>query len=523
MRNARLAIRSLQILRSLGVRELCICPGARNSPWIALITQNPDWFQTYYFFEERCASFFALGRIRQSGHPVAVLTTSGTAVGELLPATMEAHYARLPLFLVTADRPRTYRGTGAPQTAEQVGIFGTYVAHEFDWDREEECVLPGSVSPNRPIHWNVCFDEPLLDANLSEFQKELETLPFSYPSEVPAWDEKAVSQFFNQVKRPIAIVGMLPPEDRETVAQTLARWKIPVYLEALSGLREDPRLRAFQVFLSDKMSTRASQGDYPFDGVIRLGGVPTLRMWRDLEGSLSHLPVLSWSRVPFSGLSRSSLLFSGELSQYGFQSLEEARGFYELDRVASVRLQQLLLEEPRSEPGMIAALSRILPARARVYLGNSLPIRNWDLAASLAFSPSDIWASRGLNGIDGQISTFLGFSSPEFENWGIFGDLTTLYDLPGPWVLNQLSEIKASIVVVNNEGGKIFSSMFPQKEFLNQHQIRFGAWAELWGLSYEKWKVVPQAPQSTQTNRVIELLPDEAATQRFWKKFQTET
>jgi 2-succinyl-5-enolpyruvyl-6-hydroxy-3-cyclohexene-1-carboxylate synthase len=214
-------------------------------------------------------------------------------------------------------------------------------------------------------------------------------------------------------------------------------------------------------------------------------------------------------------------LFSGDLRDYEFQSLEDARGFLELDRVASANLQQLFIEEPCSEPGMIAALSRILPARARIFLGNSLPIREWDLAASLAFYPSDIWASRGLNGIDGQISTFLGFCSPEFENWGIFGDLTTLYDLPGPWILNQLPQIKTSLVVVNNEGGKIFSRMFPQKEFLNQHQIRFQGWAELWGLSYEKWREVPQAPQVTQTNRVIELLPDELATQRFWKKFQS--
>src|SRR5438067_1651083 len=124
--NSSLAVHTLEQAHSMGVSELCICPGARNAPWIQVLTANPGIFRCHYFFEERSAAFFALGRIRATSRPVAVLTTSGTAAGELLPAAMEAHYSGLPLVMMTADRPRSYRGTGAPQAAEQVGIFSHY-------------------------------------------------------------------------------------------------------------------------------------------------------------------------------------------------------------------------------------------------------------------------------------------------------------------------------------------------------------------------------------------------------------
>jgi len=142
------------------------------------------------------------------------------------------------------------------------------------------------------------------------------------------------------------------------------------------------------------------------------------------------------------------------------------------------------------------------------------------LAATTENRKFDVWGSRGLNGIDGQVSTFLGFALPEQENWAVIGDLTALYDLPGPWILSQMPKTQVNLVVVNNEGGKIFSRMFPQAEFQNQHRLRFGAWAELWGLQYEKWNEVPGQLREAQGNRLIEMLPDEASTQRFWKKYQ---
>lgn len=113
-----------------GVAEYCVCAGSRNAPLIADLTD------AYSFVDERSAAFFALGRIKLHGKPVAVFTTSGTAAAELLPATIEAYYSGLPLVLVTADRPARFRGTGAPQCIEQVNLFGPYAATSLEtWNR----------------------------------------------------------------------------------------------------------------------------------------------------------------------------------------------------------------------------------------------------------------------------------------------------------------------------------------------------------------------------------------------------
>ena len=123
MTQAALIQAVLRLLAEVGVREICVAAGARNAPVIAALLESRN-VKLWNFFEERSAAFFALGRVRASGCPVAVLTTSGTAAAELLPALVEAYYQALPLVAFTADRPKAYRGTGAPQAIEQANLFG---------------------------------------------------------------------------------------------------------------------------------------------------------------------------------------------------------------------------------------------------------------------------------------------------------------------------------------------------------------------------------------------------------------
>lgn len=158
--NRKLARCVLDHLRDLGVQEICVCPGGRNAPFVAEFAESCP-FTCYYWYEERSAAFFALGKAKITGKPAAVITTSGTAAGELLPAAMEGYYSGIPLLLVTADRPRRYRGSGAPQTAEQVGIFGIYATCAQDLAESEVCNLE-KWDRASPAHLNVCFEEPLL-------------------------------------------------------------------------------------------------------------------------------------------------------------------------------------------------------------------------------------------------------------------------------------------------------------------------------------------------------------------------
>jgi 2-succinyl-5-enolpyruvyl-6-hydroxy-3-cyclohexene-1-carboxylate synthase len=142
MSNIAAARALIDELRAAGVDDFCVCGGSRNAPLIAAITAAEA--RTWSFVDERSAAFFALGRAKLTGRPTAVVTTSGTAAAELLPAAIEAYYSGVPLILITADRPARYRGTGAPQAIEQEGLFGIYAT--------------GSVR-----HINIEFDEPLID------------------------------------------------------------------------------------------------------------------------------------------------------------------------------------------------------------------------------------------------------------------------------------------------------------------------------------------------------------------------
>ncbi|HEV7571931.1 MAG TPA: thiamine pyrophosphate-binding protein, partial [Thermoanaerobaculia bacterium] len=142
MTNIAEARRVIEQACALGATDFCVCAGSRNAPLLAVLAGSD--LRIYSFVDERAAAFFALGRAKLTGRPAAVVTTSGTAVAELLPAAIEAHYSGTPLILITADRPARYRGTGAPQSIEQEEIFGVYAR--------------GSVT-----HINVEFDEPLID------------------------------------------------------------------------------------------------------------------------------------------------------------------------------------------------------------------------------------------------------------------------------------------------------------------------------------------------------------------------
>lgn len=150
MGNVERSRRLIAELRAAGVEEVCVCAGSRNSPLLVVVGESG--LRVYSFVDERSATFFAVGRAKLHGNPVAVITTSGTAVAEMLPGAIEAYYSGLPLVLLSADRPARYRGTGAPQSIEQVGIFGVYAETSLEtWTR------------TKPLHINMEFEEPLID------------------------------------------------------------------------------------------------------------------------------------------------------------------------------------------------------------------------------------------------------------------------------------------------------------------------------------------------------------------------
>ncbi|MFZ3228850.1 MAG: 2-succinyl-5-enolpyruvyl-6-hydroxy-3-cyclohexene-1-carboxylic-acid synthase [Pseudobdellovibrio sp.] len=520
MTNANLCMQVFQFLLKCQVDTVIICAGARNAPFVFQLESSK--LNKFYFFEERSAAFFALGLMKQQNRPVAIITTSGTAAAEILPAAIEGFYQGLPLIIITADRPKSYRHSGAPQTICQVGLFSNYVEQTLDWDvHEVEFNIKSGL--RKPIHLNICFDEPLLDVAIGSAQKInfVKTDNIEYP--------KASRADFDKIKKPLIIVGQLEQNQKTEVIEFIASLQAPVYLESLSQLKNEKLIGEFVIKASDSLVKKLFEEHY-FTSVIRIGGVPTLRFWRDLEEQFKNIPVANFTNLPFSGLSRESSNFSLNFSNLNLEISKS--GYFKNDKLAIIKAKDENLEDAKlgllkdfsnSEPAFVNYLS-ILTDGAPIYLGNSNPIREWDLFAIKSFKKAQlIYANRGANGIDGQVSTYLGWSNAQAISWCLIGDLTALYDLASLGLSSQLAaESKKRLVVMNNKGGHIFKRIFKNELFLNSHEVEFEMWAKMWKWDYLKVTTEAEllkAGLNTSDKLIIEILPDNNQTTSFWNSW----
>lgn len=504
-------------LISYGVVDFVVCAGARNLPIIELL-QSQKKLTQWSHFEERSAGFFALGRTRATGEPCCVVTTSGTAVAELLPAVIEAHYQSRPLIILSADRPKNYRGSGAPQAIEQVDIFSDYVESSIDIEGEELDL--NAWSGRRPLHINLCLEE----------SPKVEITEYEIGDFIPTRERFQVGQLVNFLQNTwdglVVALGGLEPEDREEVFYFLKDLGVPVVADATSGLREACAKNL--VANPEKLIHSSMLGK-----VLRIGEVPVGRFWRDLE-NLKDIEVMSISRSSYSGLARESTLVTGQISRI-------LKGVGKIDSIGDVSdllkentrdwgvVDELLERYPDSEPAMIRAASWYAAAGQAIYLGNSLPIREWNSFAQREIFMEYIYANRGANGIDGQVATWLGWAAELENSCAVLGDLTTLYDMAAFSLLEQVGKGGKVLIVVNNSGGKIFSRLervksMPQAvvdSITNAHQTGFSHLAAMWGMEYYKcpssesidWEFDDHA-------KLIELIPSESQTEEFWKHYK---
>ena len=508
MTNTDLSLMVFSVLKQAGADTVVVCAGARNAP-LVLNLQSDSGFKVFQFFEERSAAFFALGLIRAGQKPVAILTTSGTAAAELLPAVIEAHYQGLPMILVTADRPKAYRGTGSPQTIQQPGLFSAYVENVYDLDvHTKDYQFKWSLK--NPLHLNVAFDEPLIDhAGLTPILPKLELIPVR--------QAKAVDMGIS--KAPFIILGDFPQANQPLVLEFLLRTKAPVYAESLSQMKKSPELRPLLIRSSELVKPLFKMN--LCDSVIRIGGVPTLRFWRDLENEFCQVPVFNFSHLEFSGLARNSDCSDLQSLQkvfIEFQSdkMQQIKNF---DEVLETEKQKLLAKYPLSEQNFTKKIAEVV-SDDPVYLGNSLPIRNWDEFADCR--SAQIYANRGANGIDGQLSTYLGWSEKTPRSFCYVGDLTALYDLAALGLGPQLNMGQRHIVVLNNFGGQIFKRVFKNENFVNAHATRFFHWAKMWNWNYLQITSIEDLQQiktSATPLNVIEILPEAGQTELFWNEW----
>lgn len=540
-------------LGELGLREIIVCPGSRNAPFIELLSCVEN-LKVQSHFEERAAGFFALGRSQTLRAPVAVVVTSGTAVAELLPAVIEAHYTATPLVVISADRPENMRHTGAPQTIDQTPFLKSQGAYFLDLHVGKDPGLEGWKGYG-PLHINVCFNEPLIDDKVepwdfletkkSEGSFDLRHGPsrkvfhdhFVSVSNLKADTENSPVRFPLEF-RPLVLIGGLNSDSEQLALQKfLTQTEAPVYAEGPSGLRECLSL-PFQIQGGEKEVARFAQVTQT-NFVLRVGGVPTLRFWRDLDKS--QIPTLSLSTRPFAGTSHGQLWWGSIeenlqflLENWPTRSSSSPQAQILKSRERERELDKLIKKYPFSEVSLFRKLSEEIPSQSTVYLGNSLPIREWDLAASRQ-TPHWVCCSRGANGIDGQIATALGRSRADAPLVIVIGDLTALYDL-NSLSMKHLSEARSvHLVVINNGGGQIFSRLYTNPLYLNTHTVNFAGGAQMFGWNYRKWdfhslvnseslvegatRKSPPFDFSTSGFHLHEVIPNESESKHFWQEW----
>ena len=504
-----------------GITNFVLCPGARNAP-LVLMLERTEGLELYYHPDERGAAFFALGRTMSFGEPCAVITTSGTAVAECLPAVIEAHYQARPLVIISADRPEKFRTSGAPQAIDQIDLFNDYAAHGRDYEGGELQQWSGTT----PLHLNLPLEEEFAAQDIHELN--LEDIGEFTPTKNP-FDGSLIVDFLSEriFEGIIIMIGGLRPSEREEVFHFVEQLKPPVVADPHSGLREALQ---DQILINPEKSLK----DNPPAKVLRLGEVPHGRYWRDLE-QLKDIEVLSITNSGYSGLARPSSVIEGDVARIlrGIGAQQEIGDTLDnLSDKLSLRSKtdELLEAYPTSEPSLVRTLSLYASTGESVYLGNSLPIREWSSFAQREIPTAEIWANRGANGIDGQIATWLGTSLEVEEAWAILGDLTALYDLNALIMSSQIELTGRRLVIINNGGGKIFTHL-PRlrsisgqeaKHFTQAHQITFDHYAKMWGWDYLAVRD-PEDLDEQEGNAnpmIIEVFPDPEETAEFWKRYR---
>lgn len=496
--------RILQNVLQLGCGEFVVCGGARNAGMVALL-EAAEGIKVWRHFEERGAAFFALGRAKDSGLPCAVVTTSGTAVAECLPAVIEAHYACQPLVVLSADRPVEFRGSGSPQVIDQEGLFGSYAA-----------TVAASWDGHGPLHLNLPLGESsgsfeCWQAEIGEFLRKKQSF------EVRVLRDFLEDGIFRGV---VALVGGLEPDEREEVYYFLKDLGIPVVADVNSGIRE----ALGELLIPEKALVENLPGR-----ILRLGEVPVGRLWRDLEEA-KDIEVLSICRNGLPGLARESKVIQGDVSRVlrglgSVKSVGDVNDDFPRARPMITQIDERLESYPDSEQGLVNLLSVYATTGESLYLGNSLPIREWNDFGQRETPYARVFANRGANGIDGQVSTWLGATAESEGAWGVFGDLTALYDLAAPAMLEQVEQQGRVLVVINNGGGRIFERLprlaglteGQKKSIIQPQQVSLKSWAEMWGLDYRcvKRREDFDAVELGDQTLLLEVIPDPEQTADF--------
>jgi 2-succinyl-5-enolpyruvyl-6-hydroxy-3-cyclohexene-1-carboxylate synthase len=483
-----------------GITDVIVCPGSRSTP-LALATRAHPRLAVRVLLDERSAGFFALGLARTSRRPVAVVVTSGTAVANLLPAVVEASHARVPIVLLTADRPPDLRDRGAPQTIDQNRIYGGHVRWfaelplldgAAETRRHVRSVIDRAVAtarsgPAGPVHLNLPFREPLVPTSAlgPVDPPDGTTDPAGSISSTSViagragLDDGQVTDLARRLlaaERGLIIAG--PQDDTAlpvAVARLAASIGYPIVADPLSGLRTGPHDRSHVIGHADHLvRTGPWRDDHLPDLVLRFGAAPTSKPLVGVLADRRPAQIVvdgdrGWSDpavIPTTFVHAEAASTAGLLADAIGTSAVDGRSdwlaaWLEADRCAAAALESWLDEVvARGEPfegQPYPILGELLPDGALLWVGNSMPVRDLDAFLPIGSRAIRPMSNRGASGIDGVVSTALGSAAASVGQVVlVVGDLSFLHDL-NALVAARLHDLTATIVVVDNDGGGIFS------------------------------------------------------------------
>jgi 2-succinyl-5-enolpyruvyl-6-hydroxy-3-cyclohexene-1-carboxylate synthase len=470
-------------LARCGVAGACTSPGSRSTPLVLSLVREerlPCWSHV----DERCAGFFGLGVAKATGRPVALACTSGTAAANYLPAVVEAYEARVPLIVLTADRPPELRGVGAGQAIDQVKLYGDAVkwfcevgSHaatpaRLRWIRLLACRAVWTAAGGRPgpVHLNFPLREPLvLDEELPPDESgRADGRPWIARIEPPADADAAAATLEPIVRgaaRGVVVAGRHErrrPALGEAAAAFAAAAGWPLLADPLSGARRGPNAVAHYDAL---LRVDALAGASTPDVVIRVGDLPTskpLRAWLASADAVQVLmdPDAAWQDPDATvdlalGADPAAVLatLAGRLETHTLIGPLEA--WRDADARAAAAIEQTLGDE-LTEPRVAAELGRTLPPSATLLVAASMPVRDVETFFPARDDPPRVLSNRGANGIDGTISTAFGIAAgSDGPVVALLGDVTLAHDIGGLLAAKRL-RLALTIVLVDNAGGGIF-------------------------------------------------------------------
>ena len=499
----------VEALVTAGVRDVVLAPGSRSAPlaYELFEADRIGLLTLHVRIDERSAGFLATGLVRGSGLPVPVVTTSGTAAANLHPAVLEAWHSHLPLVVLTADRPRSLVHTGANQTTDQEHLFGRHVrafaglsdagGDVAGWRFEALRLLSAATGVRSrlpgPVHLNVALTEPLVPTAVAPVpaapEVRVSAVGPGQPTVLPAGPQTVV------------VAGDLPPAAGRDAAALAASAGVPLLAEPSSNARRGPTaLSTYRLLLASGLAEEIER--------VVLVGRPTLSrpVSRLLARTDVELVVVTpYAEWPDPGRVASTVtdavVFAGADPGAGAGGVagldpEWCDAWREADRSARKQLDALLAAQPYlSGPALAAALWSVLGPEDALVVGSSNSVRDLDLAP-VAADPAEVYALRGLAGIDGTVATAVGVAlTRDRPTHALLGDLTLLHDAGALVIGPDEPRPDLRLVLANDDGGSIFATLEQgepahlsafERVFATPHRADFAALAAATGTRHRR-------------------------------------